>query len=144
MFSVSAIAEAVKWVLIASVVGGLTWFSLQTIKRAHDADVLEAQLKAAKMSADALEKFNAKIEGVRSETAGRFSEFGRRLEDIGAQRREKIIERLPANTRDCLSVDVVRLLNGADADDKAGLPAPARKPDDARPPVRAVAGSGLR
>jgi hypothetical protein len=143
MFSVDAIAGAVKWVLIASVVGGLTWFSLQTIKRAHDADVLEAQLVAAKQSAQAMNEFAAKVEGVRAEAAARFTDFNQRLEELGAQRREKIIERLPANTRNCVDLDVVRLLNAGDSSE-AGLPAPARRPDDARAPVTAVAGTGLR
>lgn len=136
-------AAAIKYGLIAVVAGGATWYALNTIQRAHEADVLEATLDKERAITKSKAEFDKKIDDIRQSFEGRLDEFATRLETVGAQRRERIIEKLPANSRTCLPADIVRLLNG-NAGSGDGLPAPSRGAHDGGQAVARSAGTGLR
>lgn len=100
-----------------------TWFALSTYDRAREADRLESQIAQMKSQQAAQKEFDAKVDEVRQTFETRMNEFNVNLAKMGEQRRERIIERIPENTRVCLTADVVRLLNDADGD--KGRPAEA-------------------
>lgn len=141
--SISIWMAVVKYSLTAVAVAGLTWYALSTIQRAREADVLEATLKKERAIAASKAEFDLKIDAIRQTVEGRMDEFATQLDTIGAQRRERIIERLPANTRPCLTVDVVRLLNGSTSGGDR-LPAPSGTAHGAGQAITRTAGSGLR
>ena len=141
--SVSIWMAVVKYSLTAVAVAGLTWYALSTIQRAREADVLEATLKKERAIAASKAAFDLKIDAIRQTVEGRMDQFATQLDTSGAQRRERIIERLPANTRPCLTADVVRLLNGSTSSGD-GLPAPTQPTHDSGHVVTRTAGSGLR
>jgi hypothetical protein len=141
--SISMWLTVVKYGLTAVAVAGLTWYALSTIQRAHEADVLEAILKRERAIAASKAEFEVKVDAVRQSVEGRLDRFATQLDSIGAQRRERIIERLPANTRPCLTADVVRLLNGSSGG-YTRLPAPTGNAHGGGQVITRTAGSGLR
>lgn len=143
MLSAQLIAAAVKYGLIAVIVAGGTWYAVKTVQRAAEADKLEATLKMERNIAASKQAFDVKIDGLRQDVERRFGEVTTQVQTIGAQRRERIIERLPANSRPCLSADVVRLLNGSASGDN-GLPAPSGSAHAGAEVISKPAGTGLR
>jgi len=141
--SISIWMAAGKYLLLAVAAAGLTWYALSTIQRAREADVLEATLKKERAIAASKAAFDLKIDAIRQTVEGRMDQFATQLDTIGAQRRERIIERLPANTRPCLTADVVRLLNGSTSSGD-GLPAPTGTAHAGGEVITRPAGSGLR
>lgn len=141
--SLSIWMAVVKYCLTAVAVAGLTWYALSTIQRAREADVLEATLKKERAIAASKAEFDLKVDAIRQTVEGRLDQFATKLDSIGAQRRERIIEKLPANSRPCLTVDVVRLLNGTTSGGD-GLPAPAGNAHAGGTFITRPAGSGLR
>lgn len=141
--SLSIWMAVVKYSLTAVAVAGLTWYALNTIQRAREADVLEVTLKKERAIAASKQQFDLKIDAIRRTVESRMDEFETQLDTIGAQRRERIIEKLPANSRPCLTVDIVRLLNGSTSGGDR-LPATAGTAHAGGHVVTRTAGSGLR
>jgi len=109
-------AAVFKYGLIAVAVAWGTWYALHTYDRAQLATRLEAQIAERNRADKAVKEFNAKVDGIRQTVETRMNDFNTKLGQIGEARRERIIERIPQNSRVCLTADVVRLLNDADRD----------------------------
>lgn len=106
-------ATIAKYAVVALLVGGATWWLLATVQRAREADQLEVDLARERAVGAAKAEFETKVESLRTAFEKSFSEFQAATTAANAQRRENLNNALPANTRICLSRDVVRLLNNA-------------------------------
>ncbi|NJM10629.1 MAG: hypothetical protein HC889_00750 [Synechococcaceae cyanobacterium SM1_2_3] len=127
------INAGVKYLVIAACVGLATWWFLGKLDRAAAADRFETQLATEHAAAKAAREFQVQVEGLRSDAEKRWADFEQRLAQASGQRVERIIERLPANSRVCLDADVVQLLNARHGS-AAAMPPAAGQPDG--PPLR--------
>ena len=92
-----------------------TWYAITTWHRAQDADRLQAQIDQMKIQQQAQKEFDAKVDQVRQTIETKMNDFNANLAKMGEARRERIIERIPANTVVCLDAGTVGLLNEGDA-----------------------------